>query len=358
MEVTRRGFSRPDLAAIVVAMAFFGCGVLIPAMNAMRRETRGRMCEHNLLVLGNASTEHMNDSKDALPSLSWDAVSAAKSIYWEAKSGSELGDAQRRALERLRQITQCNDLEGRSNWLPQVRFNWLSLESPERPQLIVQTVCPEDTELLRLRVEHLPAALGLDKEVFGSHNVADRSLAAYRSTYEFVPASWCEDYVGAQKEERPTALVEQGATDSAYRVPSKNPFGHRPRRMFEVGYPSQKVYVYDPFDRHIAPTTIPFADPEACQRTLFFDGSVQLLATKQCNPGGQPNDALMSKATLFKFRWPREQWEGGFHQSDEFMGYYRWTRLGLAGRDYGGPEVGRFTSGAAPGSTTFIDATP
>jgi hypothetical protein len=350
----RRGISRPDVAAILVAVSVLMCGLLAPTMARQRQAARHSICDQNLRLIGAASIEDAESRKEEIPNLSWHSRDSTEVFQWQ-RASIGLADAQARAVEELRRLTRCESLQARSDWLPQVRYTWLALAPEERHDLILQTVCPEDAELRRLRWKHLPVAMGAEKDPAGRGDSPDSSLAAYRSTYEFVPASWSQDYGGADSRGEPTPIVEQGTTDSVYRVPRDYPFGKRVQRLGHVLFPSQKVYVYDPIDRHAAVDPIPYADPRAVQPVLFFDGSVRMLATVRCNPGSQPN-GYDPGPTKFKFFWATET-GGALTHSADVQGFYRWTLGGLGGIDSEGREYGRLRKAPSLGRD-FVEATP
>jgi hypothetical protein len=116
-------------------------------------------------------------------------------------------------------------------------------------------------------------------------------------------------------------------------------------RMDQVGFPSQKVYLFDLFDRHSQKKVIFHAYDIAKQPLLFFDGSVSYKKTGDANKGWNPrlpNGMGPNAITRYRY-WPTpgEPDTLSGSESDEVIGYYRWTRNGIKGVDYGGGEVMR-----------------
>lgn len=83
-----------------------------------------------------------------------------------------------------------------------------------------------------------------------------------------------------------------------------------------------------------------YAYPECRQPLLFWDSSVSIRATKNSNKGWYPNIPEKDQATKITYV-PDVGFESSQHiDSDQKpFGYYRWTRAGLHGVDFGGSEI-------------------
>jgi hypothetical protein len=88
-----------------------------------------------------------------------------------------------------------------------------------------------------------------------------------------------------------------------------------------------------------------YAQPNARNMLAFFDGSASQRLTRDANHGMQPNapnggPTVMSYSTVGP---PATPWMpdpiAGPNGADMEDGYYRWTRSGLRGVDFGGTEV-------------------
>jgi hypothetical protein len=153
---------------------------------------------------------------------------------------------------------------------------------------------------------------------------------------------------------RPT--ISQGKTDAEYLVPKTKPYGNAMRTYSEVAFPSQKVMAFDTHDRHHASKPRYFGYPNARQPLLFMDASVVDHATRDADPGFQPNDPANPNPTILNYNptGVAADWEpaptnpGG---DNGLLGYYRWTRGGLRGRDFGGA-----VAAGAKGAATPLDA--
>jgi hypothetical protein len=68
----------------------------------------------------------------------------------------------------------------------------------------------------------------------------------------------------------------------------------------------------------------------------MFDGSVDVRISADANPGWDPsNPALPCMITWYEpYPWEPDTGNGEWHQA--IKGFYRWTRGGLKGVDFGG----------------------
>jgi hypothetical protein len=115
------------------------------------------------------------------------------------------------------------------------------------------------------------------------------------------------------------------------------------RKLADVTSPSNKVLLMDEFDRHFSgKRTLYFGMVNARQPILAFDGGVNVRFTRDCNTGGDPNAAngggapvAITYTNAAKPWLPNPQNPAG----DLVMTYYRFTKGGLRGIDFGGTEV-------------------
>jgi hypothetical protein len=161
-----------------------------------------------------------------------------------------------------------------------------------------------------------------------------KQFLPFWSTYQAVPSSWTSD--------TSAVAVTQASGQPGYHLLYTNPGGDSFTnvRMDQVTFPSQKVYIFDLFDRHSRKDTIFHAYPDAKQPLLFFDGSVRVLRTGDANKGWKPEAPTNPFPTLYLY-WPTagEPRTLSGNAQDSVFGYYRWTRRGVKGVDFGGGEV-------------------
>jgi prepilin-type N-terminal cleavage/methylation domain-containing protein len=175
-----------------------------------------------------------------------------------------------------------------------------------------------------------------------------RRLLPFWSTYQFIPHSWSHERVGVQLYQ---ASGAPGYHLLYYHSPGGigTPQSQRtvlgPRQLTDVTFPSQKVWVFDLWDRHSYRRPIWHAYPMARQPLMMFDGSVAMRRTGDANPGWNPRTPNGGPTSYTYFPQGNELTLSptlSGNTSDLVLGYYRWTRGGLRGVDYGGGEVRRY----------------
>ena len=98
--------------------------------------------------------------------------------------------------------------------------------------------------------------------------------------------------------------------------------------------------MFDSYDRHFSGSKISdesgegylFFNDDARQPVLAFDASVTVRNTSESNPGFRPKSPASPEPTTIRNIIPGVG-------SREYTGYYRWTRGGLRGIDFGGSEI-------------------
>jgi len=208
-------------------------------------------------------------------------------------------------------------------------------------------VCPEDKNRLNWQddpQEKFDNGFWLP---FQEQPVGSNKRWPYSSSYNFVPAS----YDKGQSQNGPfdpsgnsgIPRISQG-TSNTYGVPAAAKLGGL--SLSAVFQPAQKVHAFDSGARHFGTVQRYYALPESRQPLLFFDGSVNNRITADANRGWDPENPS-DECGEFIIYSPRP-WEPpakggdpsapGGGQVDITTGWYQWTRLGLAGIDYGGGE--------------------
>jgi hypothetical protein len=110
-----------------------------------------------------------------------------------------------------------------------------------------------------------------------------------------------------------------------------------------VLFPSQKVNYFEFITRHFGKRPLFYAYQDAVTPMLLFDASVRSQRTGDCNEGGQPNVPTSFFPTTFNYDpgilGYEPQTRSGAPR-ELVKGYFRWTRDGLKGVDFGG-KTGR-----------------
>jgi prepilin-type N-terminal cleavage/methylation domain-containing protein len=333
-----RGFTLIELLVVIMIIALL-IGILLPALGSARRTARQEVCLNNMRQMGIGLINYSGDARSSLAQFSWKA----------GFSPSQFADLQSAADPNQGHINQAVDIVRRhlknnqpvfSNRMVARNFSYLVLADggyfgdklPERG-----AVCPDDfngvtwqKNLTENPTNIMAGTMDPDPESDPEY----KQFLSFWSTYQAVPGSWTSD--------TSAVAVTQASGQPGYHLLYTNPGGDSFRnvRMDQVTFPSQKVYIFDLFDRHSRKRPIFHAYPDAKQPLLFFDGSVSVRRTGDANRGWNPAAPTSPLATYYLY-YPtaNEPPTLSGNASDAVYGYYRWTRRGIKGVDFGGGEV-------------------
>ena len=326
---------------MVIAIIALLISILLPAIGSARRLARATKCQAGLNQMSTGWHAYGADSKGWLAAFSW-KPDESYSQWSELNGAGNPTDAH---------CNQAADIVRRNTGYVQPKFMGRMVDRNFTHLILVDggyfggdrmpvegVVCPED------RAAQLWQRTEPDK----IEELVERGLAPMDSTpeyrqmypqwssYQLVPAVWLSEVAGE--------AFSQSNTD--YRL--YNHFGATRfvnRRIDEVLFPSQKVLLFDLFDRHQSRRLMFHAYPQAAQPLAFSDGSVQTKKTRDSNRGWDPvNPTGLTVVTYYLYR-PMEAGDppalSGTAFGDLVEGRYRWTRWGMRGNDFGAPEPNR-----------------
>lgn len=170
--------------------------------------------------------------------------------------------------------------------------------------------------------------------------IASNYRYMYSSSYFVSPYIWQQD--------RHPGFAFLGSGESMYLqavyvAPDVNAFDAavQTRRTDELRFPSQKALSWEGYSRFFGPREAYFQFPEARLPILFGDGTVGVRQTQLANRGWNPR---LPSGFSFQTVYRPEVWEPsapGRNRTDavSVSGFFRYTRQGLQGRDFDGPEV-------------------
>lgn len=335
-----RAFSVIELA-VVLALAAVACALLLPAMKQVRSYDRRTVCMQNMRVLGQGSALYETQYFNRIPTFSWRAdipMNPAPGSPVLGQVATQDIEATRLQMQDLiwRRMSPHLDIGDQGNSMPHLYSHLVILDYLNFPFLGQRHVCPEDPNLPRWQQEVQRFVLGFP-EPTPPVPIPSLGRHPFMSSYTTLPATWAAD--GG-----PNA-VYQATTHAYWYVPGGAGVMNR-RRVNEVTYPSQKVSMYDNHARHMGARWYFYAWTNARQPLLFFDGAVRERRTGDGNRGFNPSVPAAPIFTNISFspspppnNWESPDLNGGWTTQNYSGGYFRFTRAGLRGRDFDGPEV-------------------
>jgi prepilin-type N-terminal cleavage/methylation domain-containing protein len=334
------GFTLIELLIVVAIIALL-VSILLPALSGARRQARLTICSSNMRGIGTGIANYTTDAKSYLGTFSWrpgvqyDAMFPPAASYTEAQAYQATWIV-RRFLQIPNWPTIPTRIMARNySYLVLLDGGYFGDRLPEEA-----VVCPEDydAKTWQRNYNSRPPNPVQPAYIWEGTTPFDTTYGAFLalwSTYQAVPCSF-SDQTG------PYALNQASGSPGYHLLywvyPAYTQFTNT--RVENVLFPSQKVYLFDLFDRHLWKRPIFHAYPFARQQVIMFDGSVSIRKTGDANLGWNPTTPTSPNPTTYMYMptpgEPPALSPGG---SDLVRGYYRWTRRGLRGVDYGGGEV-------------------
>lgn len=346
----RSGFALTDCVALVLSAAILLL-LGIACLEQSRRHARLDEDLGHLRRLAAATDAYASDNADLIWGFSWEAGGTYEMLGLDGEievvTPSSTGEAS--SLQAVHLIRLLDDRIGGdgmpelNNWIPQIYYSHLPLQDylgTGIPQRVV--VSAADTR--RLNWQDDP--INKFDEGFWLPLQPDPSAHSrrwpYSSSFQQTAGAW-DLYQSDFRARAEIARISQAGSHYAYAIPQRARFGQRP--LSDVDHPAGKVHLYDTHQRHFGERTPFFGLEEARIPLLFFDGAASVRQTADSNHGWRPNHETFP-CVLFKYEpsaWELPTVSGG--AIDYVHGFYRWTRGGLKGLDFGGAALDTGQSG-------------
>jgi len=311
----RDGFTLIELLVVIAIIALL-IGILLPALGGAMRSARTLKCQVNMRSMGAAAMNYGGDYRDTIPAYNWKPGNFDTPYADLRNPADDRWSSRHQAISIIRDYSGNQYIplsSGGNSWFCNLWFSHLvfyeylsgNLEEPV-------AACPEDAQ----QVERAETPI--------ADYATNQLFRKFESSYETSIVAYSVDrFNGSQ--------LPLDQHNNAWVSFNRPPNFLTSRKFTDVAFTSGKAYMWDTYDRHYAdePDYLYF-QPNARQPILFFDGSVSVNHTKDSNPGYRPLDPTSPEPSLIKV---------STQSSESYPGYYRWTRGGLRGIDFGGSEI-------------------
>jgi hypothetical protein len=329
-----------DIAVTVAAAGLLGA-LAVAGLSRSRQADRFTFCTAKLEAIGAGNGQFALANQDRMFGLTWEK-GGANSQYPDLNSlqaGSQAGAHAAQVIDTLRRRGRP-DIPVIANWIPDISFASVALvEFQNRPLSDPFNLCPSDDLLNKWR--RWPAAF--DQGRFLPRQPDPTPLNKrwpYSSSYALTAGAFdINQSINVASTSGPTVqarLYQGGNAHNLYSIPVTSNLG--PSAMSIVALPSQKVHVFEEFQRHLPGVDLYFMYPQSTRPILFFDGSVRVKTSQDAHGSWNPNFPSSPSPTTVIYS-PR-LWEPPLANGQPFPATevvsdpYRWTRDGLLGWDF------------------------
>ncbi len=327
----RCGFAAVELVATVVLLGLVAVVMAVWGSDVRRRAGLGQDLA-NLRSFGAATGSYAADNKDLFWGFSWKKGVAYCQYPELNNAASDLQAHGNQAVFLMRTRGGRPQIQPMTGWIPWVYYPLMTVaDYLDRPLPDMQAISTGDKNRLLWARDWDGFNAGLYQPAPTTTPPGTNNGKRWPFSASFQIDSFVYDRSDAGQR------LSQAGTHANWFVPSQAVLAQA--EVSGVAFPSSKVHVHDVGQRHFG-RDVYFFLPEARVPCLFVDGSVAVKASGDANPGWQPNNPTSGEPSVFNYS--PDVWEPPTTNGlplEQVTGRYRWTRAGILGRDFGGPEV-------------------
>lgn len=337
----RSGFALVELLVVV------GIGVLLAALLLIfrgdsRRNARLGQDLANLRYYGASTVAYAADNEDLMWGFSWQAGTTPGADPDLAFASSSLAAAAHQAVQILRDRTGRMDITPPSAWIAHISYSHLVLTDYNG------AVLPDHAAVStgdRNRTLWRDDPAGFDAGLYSPRPFGTAPALPQERRWPY-SSSWQLGVAFFDRATTPSKRLKWGSSQGSFLLPSAADLGASP--LSSVAFPSEKAMMFDEFQRHFGERQAFHAYSEARVPVLAVDGAVVVRTNGEGNIGWDPKSPnLLGESVDFyafvKSLRPQEWWFpnplNGDYIDENIIDRMMWTRGGIAGRDFDGPEI-------------------
>ncbi len=326
-----RAFTLIELLVVIAIIALL-ISILLPALQQARVVGKQMVCQSNMKQFGIAYNSYAADFDERIASFTW---KEGENYGFGGVANTPTLASANQAIWIIRNRAERDDIAPIAGWIPNVLYSHLVLNDYLEQTLPNPMVaCPEDRKRQLWQEDPLNfQSLPVGDRPAGTGNTIKRW--PYSASYQLIPAGYSQDSGSSGN----TTVDQHGLDHSRY---NGGTLPHGDRRFYEITAPGQKVAMLDSHDRHFGRgdrDDLYYSYPDAKQPLVFWDAHVSVHKTADANWGFRPNQPQVGAPS--QIRYNPSIWEPSapVGVNAARLGYYKWTRAGLGGIDFGGTEV-------------------
>ncbi len=334
MSDRRAGFALIEVAAVLCLLAVVAV-MLVVCTDANRRTARVGADLGKLKAIGGLGFSFAADKDDRFWGFTWEGGVPADTEYDDLElHHSDLGAHANQATHIIRRLGEHPELPRNVAWVADVLFSHLPLIEHMQLDLPDPLFASAGDDYLRIWQSDPLNWKQLGTPLPASANT---NRWPYASSFQSPPA-WWDEFQNDPDPLHQSRRVSQTTTSHQYwSVPASGELG--PARFAQAAFPSDKVLMHDKHARYFGQVSY-FTLEHSRVTMLMADGSAAVRRTGDANPGWNPANQTSTIPQIIPYT--PESWEPpaiNGSGSDLGSAHYRFTRGGLLGRDFGGPEI-------------------